>query len=112
MNMIPQPVRGETSPASGLAASIAVRGLTVTYNNGYTAVRDVSFNLDPGTICALVGVNGSGTSTIFKAIMGFVRPTAGEVRLCGRPGSAMSSPTCRRARRSTGIFPSWSRMSS
>ncbi len=85
MNMIPQPVRGETSPASGLAASIAVRGLTVTYNNGYTAVRDVSFNLDPGTICALVGVNGSGKSTIFKAIMGFVRPTAGEVRLCGRP---------------------------
>ena len=69
----------------GLAASISVRGLTVTYNNGYTAVRDVSFDLEPGTICALVGVNGSGKSTIFKAIMGFVRPSAGEVRLCGLP---------------------------
>ncbi|RDV01421.1 manganese/iron ABC transporter ATP-binding protein [Undibacter mobilis] len=66
-----------------LGASISVRALNVTYPNGFTAVRDASFDLDPGTICALVGVNGSGKSTIFKAIMGFVRPTAGEVRLCG-----------------------------
>ena len=43
------------------------------------------FELDPGTICALVGVNGSGKSTIFKTIMGFVRPSAGEIRLGGRP---------------------------
>ncbi|MEZ5764097.1 MAG: manganese/iron ABC transporter ATP-binding protein [Xanthobacteraceae bacterium] len=66
-------------------ASISVRGLAVTYNNGLTAVHDASFEIEPGTICALVGVNGSGKSTIFKAIMGFVRPAAGEVRLCGWP---------------------------
>jgi len=66
-------------------ASISVRDLNVTYPNGFTAVRDASFELDPGTICALVGINGSGKSTIFKAIMGFVRPSAGEVRLCGLP---------------------------
>lgn len=70
---------------SSLGASISVRGLSVSYPNGFTAVRDASFQLDPGTICALVGVNGSGKSTIFKAIMGFVRPSAGEVRLCGLP---------------------------
>lgn len=73
----------DAGPAHG--ASISVRGLSVTYANGLTAVRDASFTLDPGTICALVGVNGSGKSTIFKAIMGFVRPSAGEVRLCGMP---------------------------
>ena len=66
-------------------ASISVRDLSVTYSNGFTAVHDASFELDPGTICALVGVNGSGKSTIFKAIMGFVRPSAGDVRLCGMP---------------------------
>jgi manganese/iron transport system ATP-binding protein len=71
--------------ASALAASMSVRNLSVTYSNGVTAVRDASFDLDPGTICALVGVNGSGKSTIFKAIMGLVQPSAGEVRLCGRP---------------------------
>jgi manganese/iron transport system ATP-binding protein len=74
-----------TDPALG--ASISVRNLTVTYSSGVTAVEDASFDLDPGTICALVGVNGSGKSTIFKAIMGFVRPTSGDVRLCGQPVS-------------------------
>ena len=65
--------------------SIEVRDLTVTYPNGVTAMRDASFDLGPGTICALVGPNGSGKSTIFKAIMGFIRPSHGEVRLCGLP---------------------------
>ena len=66
-------------------ASIAVQDVSVTYPNGFTAVRDASFELGPGTICALVGVNGSGKSTIFKAIMGFVAPATGQVRLCGLP---------------------------
>jgi manganese/iron transport system ATP-binding protein len=66
-------------------ASIEVRDLSVTYPNGFTAVHDASFALGSGTICALVGVNGSGKSTIFKAIMGFVSPSAGEVRLSGLP---------------------------
>jgi manganese/iron transport system ATP-binding protein len=69
--------------AAAPGASIAVRNLSVTYANGFTAVRDASFALDPGTICALVGINGSGKSTIFKAIMGFVKPSAGDVKLCG-----------------------------
>jgi len=68
-----------------LPASVDVRDLSVTYPNGFTAVHDASFELGPGTICALVGVNGSGKSTIFKAIMGFVKPSAGDVRLCGLP---------------------------
>ena len=79
----PQPTRVVPDAAPALGASISVRNLSVTYSNGFAAVRDASFQLDPGTICALVGVNGSGKSTIFKAIMGFVQPSAGEVRLCG-----------------------------
>jgi manganese/iron transport system ATP-binding protein len=77
--------RAQESLARGPEASIDVRDLTVVYGNGYTAVYDVSFDLGPGTICGLVGPNGSGKSTIFRAIMGFVRPASGEVRLCGLP---------------------------
>jgi manganese/iron transport system ATP-binding protein len=80
-----RPIAPASCGSATPGASIAVRDLTVTYANGFTAVRDASFELDPGTICALVGVNGSGKSTIFKAIMGFVRPSRGEVRLCGLP---------------------------
>ena len=68
---------------SELIASISVRGVSVTYPNGTTALRDASFDLGPGTICGLVGVNGSGKSTLFKAIMGFVPPSAGEIRIAG-----------------------------
>jgi manganese/iron transport system ATP-binding protein len=73
----------ETPP--GVAASLSVRDVTVTYPSGVTALKDASFELGPGTTCGLVGVNGSGKSTLFKAIMGFVRPTTGEVRICGLP---------------------------
>ncbi|MBN8913836.1 MAG: ATP-binding cassette domain-containing protein, partial [Rhizobiales bacterium] len=65
--------------------SITARNVTVTYGNGHVALKDVTFTLEAGTICGLVGVNGSGKSTLFKAIMGFVRPTRGEVRIAGLP---------------------------
>jgi manganese/iron transport system ATP-binding protein len=67
---------------------IRVTDLTVSYPNGHVALRDMTFTLAGGSICALVGVNGSGKSTLFKAIMGFVKPTRGEVRLAGRPVQA------------------------
>ncbi|MFK7850713.1 MAG: metal ABC transporter ATP-binding protein [Akkermansiaceae bacterium] len=66
-------------------ASLDVEGVSVIYPNGHQALRDASFHLGPGTICALVGVNGSGKSTLFKSIMGFLNPTAGQVRVFGMP---------------------------
>jgi manganese/iron transport system ATP-binding protein len=63
--------------------SITAENVTVVYSNGNIALKDVTFALGSGTICGLVGVNGSGKSTLFKSIMGFVRPTQGEVRIAG-----------------------------
>ena len=74
------PMPGEASDTG-----IAVEGVTVTYRNGFTALRDASFAIPTGTISALVGVNGSGKSTLFKAIMGFVRISKGSIRILGRP---------------------------
>ena len=67
------------------AASISVESVTVRYSNGHTAIRDVSFTLQGGTTCALVGVNGSGRSTLFKSLMGQIKPKSGSIRLCGLP---------------------------
>ena len=69
--------------ASLPALDLTVDDVTVAYNNGYIALHDATFDLRPGTICALVGVNGSGKSTLFKAIMGFVRPIKGTVKISG-----------------------------
>ncbi|WP_068300434.1 manganese/iron ABC transporter ATP-binding protein [Pararhodobacter sp. CCB-MM2] len=62
---------------------IEAKGVTVTYRNGMTALRDASFAIPRGTVTALVGVNGAGKSTLFKAIMGFVPAAKGEIRLLG-----------------------------
>ena len=80
MNLVPaRQMQDETTLAPGLS----VRHATVTYRNGMTAIKDASFEVPAGSITALVGVNGSGKSTIFKSIMGFVRLAAGDITILG-----------------------------
>ena len=67
---------------------LTVSDVTVTYRNGHTALRHASFSIPKGSITALVGINGAGKSTIFKAIMGFVPLAAGTVSIFGEPASA------------------------
>lgn len=64
-------------------AGLKVDDITVSYRNGHTALKHASFTIPKGTITALVGVNGAGKSTIFKAIMGFVPLSAGTVEILG-----------------------------
>lgn len=66
-----------------MTASLAVTDVTVRYANGVVAVDRAGFALDRPTICALVGVNGSGKSSLFKALMGFVPTGGGSIRICG-----------------------------
>lgn len=67
------------------STSISVENLSVRYNNGHIALHDVSFQLENGTICALIGVNGGGKSTLFKSLMGLVKPLTGSVKLSQLP---------------------------
>jgi branched-chain amino acid transport system ATP-binding protein len=48
------------------------------------AVRGLSLTVDRGEIVGLIGPNGAGKSSTLNAIMGAVRPSAGDVRLDGR----------------------------
>ncbi|MEM9430074.1 MAG: manganese/iron ABC transporter ATP-binding protein [Pseudomonadota bacterium] len=64
-------------------AGLSVESITAVYRNGHTALHDASFEIPSGSITALVGVNGAGKSTLFKAIMGFVRLSAGSIRIFG-----------------------------
>ena len=65
-------------------AGLWARGVSVTYRTGLTALHDASFAIPRGTIAALVGVNGAGKSTLFKAIMGFLPVSAGEIGILGQ----------------------------
>lgn len=68
-----------------MSAGIHAEDLTVTYRNGFTALREASFDIPTGTITALVGVNGAGKSTLFKALMGFVPVAKGSVTILEKP---------------------------
>lgn len=50
-----------------------------------TAVDQISINLTPGKIYALLGSNGSGKSTFMKMISGLIKPTSGTITLNGMP---------------------------
>ncbi|MDX8482542.1 ATP-binding cassette domain-containing protein [Mesorhizobium sp. VK24D] len=60
---------------------IEVRNVSIHFG-GISALTDVSFDVWPGEVVALVGDNGAGKSTLIKIISGVQTPSAGEV-LCG-----------------------------
>ena len=62
--------------------AIEVRDLTVSYGP-VPALLDVSATIPPGTLVGVIGPNGSGKSTLIKAILGFLKPDVGEVRVFG-----------------------------
>ncbi|MBW4676678.1 MAG: metal ABC transporter ATP-binding protein [Desmonostoc geniculatum HA4340-LM1] len=65
-------------------AILKVEGLTV-YQGSYLAVRDVSFELLPGTDTAIVGPNGAGKSTLIKAVLDLIPRSAGTIEILDRP---------------------------
>ena len=74
---------------------LAVQGLRVTYD-GFVAVADASFQVEPGGSFGLVGESGSGKSTVLRAICGLAPLAAGSVQLLGEAigagGSAGAAP--------------------
>jgi len=57
---------------------IEVQGLTKRFK-GLTAVHDVSFSVEKGSITGMIGPNGAGKSTTFNMICGYYPPTEGKI---------------------------------
>ena len=54
-------------------------------------LRNISFEVHPGTVTLLVGANGAGKTTLLKIMAGLARPTVGTVQRFARTaGSAIS----------------------
>ena len=63
---------------------LSLQGVTKSFH-GRHAICDVSFEVGAGDIVGLVGVSGSGKSTIARSVLGLERPDRGTIRWEGRP---------------------------
>jgi lipoprotein-releasing system ATP-binding protein len=74
-------------------AALSIRGLERTYETegeSLTVLKGADLDLYPGELVGLVGPSGSGKSSLLHAAALLEKPTAGEVRLAGRDGLALS----------------------
>ncbi|KQX95784.1 ABC transporter ATP-binding protein [Variovorax sp. Root473] len=71
--VITQPSSDPPKPA------LAIHNIQVVYGGAIEAVRDVSLEVRPGQIVALLGSNGAGKSTVLKAVSGVLDAEDGEI---------------------------------
>ena len=62
---------------------LEVNHIDVHYGD-FLALKDVSINVEPGTIVSLIGANGAGKSTIMNTICGLNKPTKGDIIFDGQ----------------------------
>jgi FkbM family methyltransferase len=71
----------------------AIHGEADTEADIFWALKDVSFEVQPGEVVAVIGPNGAGKSTLFKILSRITKPTKGNIELRGRLGSLLEVGT-------------------
>jgi ABC-type Mn2+/Zn2+ transport system ATPase subunit len=66
-------------------SAVRTEGLSGGYAPGADRLADVGFTLEPGRIAAVLGPNGGGKTTLFRALLGELPIRRGVVELAGRP---------------------------
>jgi branched-chain amino acid transport system ATP-binding protein len=77
-----EPTMVSTKPLDSVEPLLEVRGLSVAYGKR-PVLFDVSLNVRPGEIVAVLGHNGAGKTTLLRAIFGLMHPTGGSVHFSG-----------------------------
>jgi phosphonate transport system ATP-binding protein len=83
---------------------LVIENLTKIYDNGFTALDNVSFEVPDGQFVALIGLSGSGKSTLLRCINRLIEPTAGRIVWNGQDITAISDEEIRFVRRRIGMI--------
>lgn len=78
----------QVNDASSGIVAIEATGIQKRYG-GVVALNGVDIHIAQGEIFGIIGPNGAGKSTLFDVLCGIVQPTAGSVRILGRPISGL-----------------------
>jgi ABC-2 type transport system ATP-binding protein len=70
---------------------ITVQGLTKQFGP-VTAVQNLTFTVQPGSVTGFLGPNGAGKTTTLRMALGLVRPTAGTATINGVPFAQLGEP--------------------
>ncbi len=70
---------------------IVVQDLTKRFGP-VTAVQDLSFTVEPGSVTGFLGPNGAGKTTTLRMLLGLVRPTSGSTTINGLPFERLGNP--------------------
>ncbi len=93
-----QPTVRDQPAAATLPASqgrITVEHMSFSYESGAPVLQDITLDIQPGEILALVGPSGAGKSTILNLIPRFYDPTSGSIRIDGQDLRAITQDSLR-----------------
>jgi iron complex transport system ATP-binding protein len=76
--------------AHGMSTLLETQGLCVGHS-GKVVVEGIDLRIAPGELVALIGLNGTGKSTLLRTLMGFIPPVSGEITIDGVPLWRMSA---------------------
>ena len=68
---------------TGMPAAISISGLSKSFGAGKRVLADISFDIKPGSLVALIGANGAGKSTLLRCIPRLIEPDEGSIRVLG-----------------------------